>query len=243
MERSANMARHTTTAFDVDLRDLADAIVDMGVRAQRQVTDAIDALVTGNVELAQSVKAEDATIDALQQEIEAKAIGTIARRQPLAVDLREIVGALRIASDLERIGDLAANVAKRAEQLGDEKWTDEITIALRSMTQRVLDQLRHVIDSYDRRDLAEAVEVWTKDEEIDALHNSIFRQLLTYMMEDPGNISLGMHLLFCAKNIERIGDHATNIAESVHYIVQGGAIPGERPKLGGIPKSSPPSYH
>src|SRR5215470_7801265 len=234
------MARHTTTAFDVDLRDLADAIVDMGVRAQRQVTDAIDALVTGNVELAQSVKAEDATIDALQQEIEAKAIGTIARRQPLAVDLREIVGALRIASDLERIGDLAAN---GAEQLGDEKWTDEITIALRSMTQRVLDQLRHVIDSYDRRDLAEAVEVWTKDEEIDALHNSIFRQLLTYMMEDTGNISLGMHLLFCAKNIERIGDHATNIAESVHYIVQGSAIPGERPKLGGIPKSNPPSYH
>src|SRR5215470_15514159 len=155
------MARHTTTAFDSDLRDLADAIVDMGIRAQRQVTDAIDALVSGNVALAQAVKIEDAAIDALQHDIEAKAIGTIARRQPLAVDLREIVGALRIASDLERIGDLAANVAKRAEQLGDEKWTDEITIALRSMTQRVLDQLRHVIDSYDRRDLAAAVEVWT----------------------------------------------------------------------------------
>src|SRR5262249_26988601 len=237
------MARHTTTAFDADLRGLADAIVDMGVRAQRQITDAIDALVTGNVELAQSVKVKDAAIDAIQHDIETKAIGTIARRQPLAVDLREIVGALRIASDLERIGDLAANVAKRAEQLGNEKWTDEITIALRSMTERVLDQLRHVIDSYDRRDLVEAVEVWTKDEEIDALHNSIFRQLLTYKMEDPGNISLGMHLLFCAKNIERIGDHVTNIAESVHYIMQGGAIPGERPKLGGIPKSSPPSYH
>jgi phosphate transport system protein len=243
MGRNANMTRHTASAFDTDLRDLGDAIVDMGARAQRQITHAIDALVKGNVELARSVKAEDATIDKLQHDIETKAIGTIARRQPFAVDLREMVGALRIANDLERIGDLAANVAKRAEQLGDEKWTDGITIALRSMTQRVLDQLRHVIDSYDRRDLAEALEVWAKDAEIDALHNSIFRQLLTYMMEDPGNISLGMHLLFCAKNIERIGDHATNIAESVHYIVQGSAIPGERPKLGAIPESNPRAFH
>src|SRR5215468_9985113 len=237
------MARHTTTAFDSDLRDLADAIVDMGLRAQRQITGAIDALVSGNVALAQAVKAQDAAIDVLQQDIEARAIGTIARRQPLAVDLREIVGALRIASDLERIGDLAVNIAKRAEQLGDEKWADEITIALRSMTERVLGQLRHVIDSYGRRDPAEALEVWKSDEEVDALHNSIFRQLLTYMMEDPGNISLGMHLLFCAKNIERIGDHTTNIAESVHYIVQGSAIPGERPKLGAIPESNPRAFH
>lgn len=111
------------------------------------------------------------------------------------------------------------------------------------MTQRVLGQLHRVIESYDRRDLAEALEVWTADEEIDALHNAIFRQLLTYMMEDPGNISLGMHLLFCAKNIERIGDHATNIAESVYYIVQGGTIPGERPKLGEIPLNNPSLYH
>ena len=237
------MAQHTTTAFDSDLRELADAVVDMAARAQKQVADAMDALVQGDVDLAQSVKAADATIDALQQDIEAKAISTIARRQPLAVDLREIIGALRITTDLERIGDLAANVAKRAEQAGDEKWTDEITIALRSMTQRVLDQLRRVINSYEQRDLAEAIDVWAKDEEIDALHNSIFRQILTYMMEDPGNISLGMHLLFCAKNIERIGDHATNIAESVHYILQGGAIPDERPKVSVIPRSSPPSFH
>ena len=237
------MTQHTATAFDADLRDIANAIVDMGVRSQKQITDAIDALVTGNMELAQSVKAEDASIDTLQHDIEAKATATIARRQPLAVDLREIVGALRIANDLERIGDLAANIAKRAEQLGHEKWTDEIKVALKSMTWRVLDQLHHVIDSYARKDLFEALDVWKRDEEIDALHNSIFRQLLTYMMEDPGNISLGMHLLFCAKNIERIGDHATNIAESIHYIVQGGAIPGERPKVGAIPRNNPPSYH
>jgi phosphate transport system protein len=237
------MARHTTTAFDADLQELIGAILEMGARAQQQTAGAIDALVQGNMELARSVKASDAMIDALQHEIEDKAIGTIARRQPLAVDLREIVGALRIASDLERIGDLAANVAKRAEQLGGETRSDEITIALRSMTQRVLDQIRHVINSYDQRDLAEALDVWKRDEEIDALHNSIFRQLLTYMMEDPGNISLGMHLLFCLKNIERIGDHATNIAESVHYIVQGVAIQGERPKISIIPQSNPQSYH
>jgi phosphate transport system protein len=237
------MSQHTTTAFDADLRDLGAAIVDMGVRAQKQIVDAFDALTKGDLKLAHSVRAADATVDALQQDIEIKAIGTIARRQPLAVDLREIVGALRIATDLERIGDLAVNIAKRAEQLGDEKWADEITIALRSMTERVLGQLRHVIDSYGRRDPAEALEVWKSDEEVDALHNSIFRQLLTYMMEDPGNISLGMHLLFCAKNIERIGDHTTNIAESVHYIVQGGMIPGERPKISGIPTGNPQSYH
>src|SRR5262249_22767180 len=130
------MTQHTATAFDADLRDIANAIVDMGVRSQKQITDAIDALVTGNMELAQTAKAEDASIDTLQHDIEAKATATIARRQPLAVDLRETVGALRIANDLERIGDLAANTAKRAEQLRHEKWTDEIKVALKSMAWR-----------------------------------------------------------------------------------------------------------
>src|SRR5262249_1865222 len=188
-------------------------------------------------------KAKDVTTHTLQHDREERATATIARRQPLAVDLREIVGALRIANDLERIGDLAANIAKRAEQLGHEKWTDEIKVALKSMAWRGCDQLHHVIESYARKDLLEALDVWKKGEEKKAVNNSIFRQLLTYMMEDPGNISLGMHLLFCAKNIERIGDHATNIAESIHYIVQGGAIPGERPKVGAIPRNNPPSYH
>lgn len=237
------MAQHTTTAFDSDLRELGDAIVDMGVRAQKQIIDAFHALQKGDVELARSVKAADADVDALQQDIEMKAIGTIARRQPLAVDLREIVGALRIVTDLERIGDLAANIAKRAEQLGNERWPNEITVALRTMTERVLKQLRDVIDSYDHRDLAKALDVWKSDEEVDALHDSIFRHLLTYMMEDPGNISLGMHLLFCAKNIERIGDHTTNIAEIVHYIMQGGVIPGERPKISRVPAGNPQSFH
>jgi phosphate transport system protein len=225
------MVQHTMLAFDADLRELRTAIVEMGTRTRKQLTEAVNALVERNVELARKVRTADTEIDALQHEIEAKAIGTIARRQPFAVDLREIVGALRIANDLERIGDLAVNIAKRTEQIGNQKWASEITAQLRHMTERVLEQLRHVIESYEHRDAAEALEVWRTDQDIDALHNSTFRQLLIFMMEDPGNISLGMHLLFSVKNIERIGDHATNIAESVHYIVQGGAIVGERPKV------------
>jgi phosphate transport system protein len=218
-------------AFDADLRELRAAVVEMGTRTQTQLTEAVTALVEGNVELAHKVRAADVEIDAHQHEIEAKAIGTIARRQPFAVDLREIVGALRIANDLERIGDLAVNIAKRTEQIGNQKWASEITAQLRHMTARVLEQLRHVIESYEHHDLAEALEVWSSDHDVDALHNSTFRQLLIFMMEDPGNISLGMDLLFSVKDIERIGDHATNIAESVHYIIQGGAIPGKRPKI------------
>jgi phosphate transport system protein len=218
-------------AFDDDLRELAAEIVEMGNRTEKQVSNALDALLSKNVSLAREVKAADGAIDELQRAIETKAIETIARRQPLAIDLREIVGALRIATDLERIGDLASNIAKRAEQIGNKTFANEISVQLRHMTQLVLQQLRSVVHSYQHRDVEEALRVWRSDEDIDGLHNSTFRQLLTYMMEDPGNITLGMHLLFCAKNIERIGDHATNIAESVYFILQGGTIPGERPKL------------
>jgi len=218
-------------AFDDDLRELAAEIVEMGNRTEKQVSNAMDALLSKNVSLARDVKTADAAIDELERAIETKAIETIAKRQPFAIDLREIVGALRIATDLERIGDLGSNIAKRAEQIGNKKFANEISVQLRHMTQLVLQQLRSVIHSYQDRDVEEALRVWRSDEDIDGLHNSTFRQLLTYMMEDPGNITLGMHLLFCAKNIERIGDHATNIAESVYFILQGGTIPGERPKL------------
>jgi phosphate transport system protein len=225
------MTRHTMLAFDDDLRELAAEIVEMGNRTEKQVSNAMDALLRKNVSLARDVKTADGAIDELQRAIETKAIETIARRQPLAIDLREIVGALRIATDLERIGDLASNIAKRAEQIGNKTFANEISVQLRHMTQLVMQQLRSVVHSYQHRDVEEALRVWRSDEDIDGLHNSTFRQLLTYMMEDPGNITLGMHLLFCAKNIERIGDHATNIAESVYFILQGGTIPGERPKL------------
>jgi len=225
------MTSHTILAFDADLRELASDIIEMADQTGKQLGDAVDALVTGNTALAREVKAGDEAIDAMQQRIETKAIETIATRQPLAIDLREIIGALRIATDLERIGDLAANIAKRAEQIVKQSFAREISVQLRQMTGQVLDQLHYVIHSYEHRAADQAMAVWRSDEEVDALHNRVFRQLLTYMMEDPGNISLGMHLLFCAKNIERIGDHITNVAESVHYILQGSTIPGERPKL------------
>lgn len=225
------MTTHTMLAFDADLRELASDVVAMAGQTGGQVSNAVDALVTGNAGQAHEVRAEDEATDSMQHEIENKAIAIIATRQPFAIDLREIIGALRIAIDLERIGDLAANIAKRAEQIGNQKFAKETSHQLRHMTQRVLNQLYHVIHSYQSRDAEEAVEVWKNDEDIDALHNTTFRHLLTFMMEDPSNISLGMHLLFCAKNIERIGDHTTNIAESVHYILQGTTIPGERPKL------------
>lgn len=235
------MTSHTMLAFDADLRELASDVIRMAEEAGKQLAGAVDALVTGNIALAREVRAADAAIDAMQQGIEIKAIETIATRQPLAIDLREIIGALRIGTDLERIGDLAANIAKRAEQIGKQGFDNEISVQFRQMTQRVSGQLRSVIHSYQHRDASEAIDVWKSDEDVDAMHNATFRLLLTCMMEDPSNIGLGMHLLFCAKNIERIGDHTTNIAESVHYILEGSMIPGERPKLN-VTAFNPPSH-
>jgi phosphate transport system protein len=148
----------------------------------------------------------------------------------MAVDLRDIVGALRVSNDLERIGDLAKNIGKRVVALNGEFRPTQVIRGVEHMTDLVLEQLKRVLDAYARRDVAMAMEVWRGDEEVDAVNNSLFRELLTYMMEDPRNITFCTHLLFCAKNIERMGDHATNIAESVHYMIQGRAIADERPK-------------
>ncbi len=224
------MVEHTTHAFDLELQELAKKIVNMGRSADEQIGNAIEALVKRDDALARRVVAADDLIDAQQREIEEKAITTIARRQPMAVDLREIVGALRISNDLERVGDLAENIAKRVLLLAGESRIDDVMLQLQRMARLARDQLERVLQSYERRDVAAALEVWRKDQEIDALNNSLFRELLTYMMEDPRNIAFGSHMLFCAKNLERVGDHATNIAESVYYIVEGRALPEERPK-------------
>src|SRR6516165_5502935 len=180
--------------------------------------------------LARTVVAADVRIDNLQHQIEEKAILTIARRQPMAVDLRDIVGALRVANDLERIGDLAKNIAKRVGALDDDIELTKVLRGVEHMADLVLSQIKDVLDAYTRRDVEKALAVWRGDEEVDAVNNSLFRELLTYMMEDPRNISLCIHLLFCAKNIERMGDHATNIAETVYYIVEGRPLADERPK-------------
>ena len=171
----------------------------------------------------------DKQVDALQLVIEEKAILTIARRQPMAIDLREIVASLRVANDLERIGDLAKNIAKRIHAI-EQEHPRRIMTGLARMGRLALAQLKEVLDAYAQRDEAKALAVWRGDEEIDALYNSIFRELLTYMMEDPRNIGFCIHLMFCAKNIERIGDHATNIAETVFYMIEGQQLQRPRPR-------------
>jgi len=222
--------QHTAKAFDVDLQDLGRIVAEMGGLAEKQIADSVSALARRDTAQAQRVTAADAHIDALQREIEEKAVLTIARRQPMAVDLRDIVGALRLSNDLERIGDLAKNVAKRVIALNSEFPPPKLIRGVERMTDLVLGQMKAVLDAYARRDDAKAMEVWRGDEEIDAVCTSVFRELLTYMMEDPRNISFCIHLLFCAKNIERMGDHATNIAETVHYIIDGRPIADQRPK-------------
>jgi len=223
--------QHTAKAFDVDLQDLARMVAEMGGLAEKQIAESVDALARRDSRLAQRVVALDPSVDALQREIEERGILTIARRQPMAVDLREIVGALRVSNDLERIGDLAKNIAKRVIALGNEfNPQNQVIRGVEHMTDLVLGQLKQVLDAYARRDVTQALEVWRGDEEIDAVNNSLFRELLTYMMEDPRNITFCTHLLFCAKNIERMGDHATNIAETVYYIAEGRALADERPK-------------
>ncbi|MCJ8143504.1 phosphate signaling complex protein PhoU [Ancylobacter sp. A5.8] len=224
------MTEHIVSSFDTDLKEIGRRVVEMGGQAERLVSDSVAALVKRDTELAQKVIVLDGPIDLLQREIEEKAILTIARRQPLAGDLREIVAAMRIANDLERIGDLAKNTAKRVLALTGEFHPQKLVRGVEHMSSIVFEQLKMVLDAYASRDDARAVEVWQRDGEVDVLYTSLFRELLTYMMEDPRNISLCTHLLFCAKNIERIGDHATNIAETVHYLATGTLLTEERPK-------------
>jgi phosphate transport system protein len=224
------ITEHTAKAFDVDLQEITRMVAEMGGLAEKQIADSVDALARRDTDRAQQVVAADPSVDTLQHEIEEKAVLTIARRQPMAVDLREIVGALRVCNDLERIGDLAKNIAKRVMALDGEFHPSKLIRGVEHMGALVLAQLKEVLDSYAGHDLKKALAVWNGDEEIDAMCTSLFRELLTYMMEDPRNITFCIHLMFCAKNIERMGDHATNIAETVYYMVEGHAIADERPK-------------
>ena len=221
---------HTTKAFDEDLQELTRLVAEMGGLAERQIVDSVDALVRRDSVLGARVVATDQDVDQLQRVIEERAVLTIARRQPMAVDLRAIVGALRVATDLERIGDLSKNIAKRVTALDNDFQPLQLIRGLEHMTELVQAQVKNVLDAYAAHDLPAAMDVWKGDEEVDAICTSLFRELLTYMMEDPRNISLCIHLMFCAKNIERIGDHATNIAETVFYMVEGQPILDKRPK-------------
>jgi phosphate transport system protein len=221
---------HTTKVFDADLIKLTQKVAEMGGFAEKQIIDAMDSLARRDMALAHQVVANDAIIDDFQRQIEEKAVETIALRQPMAVDLRVLVGMLRIANDLERIGDLSKNIGKRTIAMGGVHSDRALLRGLRHMTNLAATQLASVLDSFVDRNPSKALKVWQSDKEIDALYVSLFRELLTYTMEDPGSISMCIHLLFCAKNLERIGDHATNIAEAVHYMFEGRPIAGERPR-------------
>ena len=222
--------KHIHRAIDADLQGLARIVAEMGGLAERQITEAIEALVTRDGGRASRIVASDTAIDALQRTIEERAIGTIARRQPVANDLCHIVGILRIANELERIGDLAKNIAKRVIAIAGEDTPRRPMGGVGHMAALMLGQLQDVLDSFARGDVAKAVEVWTRDQELDRLCRSVLRELLAFMIEKPVFVTLAIHLLFCTKNLERMGDHATNIAESVYYMVQGEPLSTERPK-------------
>ncbi len=224
------MKEHIVKSYDQELQTLDKKVAQMGGLVERLLGQAFDALEKRDPQLAEATSASDAAVDALERELQEQTILMIAKRQPLAHDLRQVMTALKIAGDLERTGDLAKNIAKRALAVSGENHPKPLMTGLKHMVELAMGQLKDVLDSYAERDPEKAVAVWRRDERIDAMYNSLFRELLTYMMEDPRNIGVCTHLLFAAKNIERIGDHTTNIAENIYYLVHGVALADDRPK-------------
>ncbi|WP_062017715.1 phosphate signaling complex protein PhoU [Aureimonas sp. AU4] len=224
------MEHHIVSSYDQELKFILRRISEMGGQAERMVEQSVAALIRSDWGLAQAVVADDVLLDAAQRELDERAIMTIAKRQPMAQDLREIVGAIRISNDLERIGDLGKNIAKRVIAVHEHSQPVQLVRGIEHLSELALGQLKDVLDAYATRDHVRAEAIRSADEEIDAMYTSIFRELLTYMMEDPRNITACTHLLFSAKNIERIGDHATNIAETIYYIKTGNQMEADRPK-------------
>ena len=221
---------HTVRSFDEELGYLEAKIAKMGTFASEMIEEAVNAVVNNDLKLAKKVISDDMFLDETEREIDEKSVAIIAKRQPMAVDLREIIGAMRIAADLERVGDMGKNIAKRAAAIVESRQPASLYHGLQSFATLTLNQLKEVLDAYASRSLERIDAVRNRDEEIDAMYTSLFRELLTYMMEDPRNITACTHLLFCAKNIERIGDHATNIAEALHYIMTGTYLSTDRPR-------------
>jgi phosphate transport system protein len=222
-------SEHIARGYDEELRKLNNTIAEMGGLAESQLGAAIEAVITRDSELAAGVVEGDVKVDQLERDLDNLVVRLLALRQPVARDLREIFAALKIASDLERIGDYAANVAKRSIALSQTPPVQPVN-ALPRMANFAQVLIKDVLDAFVERDADKAYSVWTRDAELDEMYSSLFRELLTYMMEDPRSISPCTHLLFMAKNIERIGDHATNIAENLYYLVTGTALSQERPK-------------
>ena len=224
------MNPHIVKTYGEELDQLSAEVVLMGGLAEAQVADAVEAVARRDVSLAQSVVQRDHRLDELEKDIERKCIRLIALRQPMADDLRKTVAAMKIASTLERTGDLAKNIAKRALVISEAEPMSPLTRSIERMGKLVSSRLRDVLDAYKggRLDLAQTV--WTSDTEVDEHYNSLFRELLTYMMGDARTISACTHLLFMAKNLERIGDHATNMAEQIHFELTGDDYAADRPK-------------
>jgi phosphate transport system protein len=222
-------SEHIVKSYDEELQRLSKMIVEMGGLAESQLAAAIEAVQERDSELAARVIEDDAKVDQIERELDNLAIRLLALRQPMARDLREIFVALKIASDLERICDYCANVAKRSIALSQAPPVQPAH-ALPRMAHLALLLVKDVIDAYVEHDAEKALDVWNRDEELDEMYASLFREFLTYMMEDPRNIGACTHLLFMAKNIERIGDHATNIAENLYYLVHGTPLTQARPK-------------
>ena len=223
------IAEHIVKSFELELNRLRAMITDMGGMVESQVAQACRAVIEKDSAAASRAVEADPKVDALEREVEQCVIRLLALRQPMAQDLRLIVASLKITGDLERIGDYAANVAKRSLVL--DQFTLPYTLTgLAHMSRLVQENLKTVIDAVGEGDTAKALQVWRSDEVIDEIYNALFRELITYMMEDPRNITPCAHLLFIAKNLERIGDHATNIAETVYYSVTGQPLADARPK-------------
>ena len=224
------MNEHIVRSYEDELNSLAAECVRMGGLCEAQVADAVTGVVKRNQELAAAVVVRDDKLDEAERDIERKTIRLIALRQPVADDLRRAVAAMKVANNLERCGDLAKNIAKRTLVIIESDPLTPLTRSIERMGKLVLGRLSSVLDAYSRSDLERALAVWSQDDEVDEHYNSLFRELLTYMMGDPRTITACAHMLFVAKNLERIGDHATNIAEIVHYEVTGEDMPTERPK-------------
>lgn len=221
---------HIVSSFGEDIKNLRQKIVEMAKLVQEQFNNAEKALVERDLKLASSVKDRDAIVDHMEQEIEQKAIELIATRSPMADDLREIISAIKICNALERIGDYAKNLSKRVPVINEEKQFVANTTVISQMISIINDMTEDVIDAYNAKDADKAISVWTRDLAVDNLYDSFFRELLTHMMENPRSITSATHLLFIAKNVERAGDHLTNIAEIIYYIIEGRPIEMVRPK-------------
>jgi len=221
---------HIVKSFDEDLNNIESLIIEMGGFVEKQIAEAATALSRRDTELADTVIAADKRIDALEADIDVTVVRILAQRQPMAQDLRAVVVAPKIASNLERIGDYAKNIAKRTSVLAKTQPIGSSAATIKRMCIMVQDMVKDMLDAYVTRNAVMADDVRQRDEEVDQMHNTLFRELLTYMMEDPRSISPCMHLLFIAKNVERMGDHTTSIAEQVHYMVSGEFFDEERTK-------------